>query len=45
MNFTKEVLFMNKMTKEEIIEYFIDQLGDNKILEEIMYKYNNKDKR
>ena len=22
---------MNKMTKEEIIEYFIDQLGDNKI--------------
>ena len=35
-NFTKEVLFMKQMTKEELIEYFIEQLGDNEILGKVM---------
>ena len=35
-NFTKEVLYMEQMTKEELIEFFIEQLGDNEILGKVM---------
>ena len=31
-----EVKYMKQMTKEELIEYFIEQLGDNKILGQVM---------
>jgi len=31
-----EVKYMKQMTKEELIEYFIEQLGDNEVLGQFM---------